>query len=100
VGNDRSSGAVLTKEQVERLKRDGFRECDGSVFLAFQALCDMALASLEERQARERWITVSKKPLPDDQETYLVSGDAGHVAPRMRGVIYNNVGTPWDWNYG
>ena len=38
---------------------------------------------------------------PKDGETYLVA-DAGRgmVAPHIRGVIHNNSGTAYDWQYG
>jgi hypothetical protein len=51
-----SSGAVLTKEQVEKWRDDPAQYRNRGMVLPeeWRALCDLALASLEERQARER----------------------------------------------
>ena len=38
--------------------------------------------------------------MPGITETFLVGNDRGQVAPMIRGIIHNNVGTSWDWNYG
>lgn len=39
--------------------------------------------------------------MPSDGGTYLVA-DAirGFVAPHIGGIIHNNAGTEWDWQYG
>ncbi len=38
---------------------------------------------------------------PKDGSSYLVAdAERGFVAPHIRGVIHNNPGTNWDWQYG
>lgn len=46
------------------------------------------------------WISVEDRPIPRDGGTFLVAGAGGQVVPYIRGVLHNNVGSPWDWNYG
>ena len=47
------------------------------------------------------WRQISEAPLPNDGGSYLVADAVrGFVAPHIRGVIHNNVGTSWDWQYG
>jgi hypothetical protein len=46
-----------------------------------------------------KWVPVTERPLPKDDGTYLVT-DGKHVAPMVRALIENNVGTPWDWDFG
>lgn len=71
---------------------------------AFEAVKDFGKRSISD--SSPRWIPVSEKRLPrgDDElgigGTYLVANDKGQVAPHIRGVIHNNVGSHWDWNYG
>ena len=36
----------------------------------------------------------------DENLSLLVTNKKGQVAPYIRGVIHNNVGSAWDWNYG
>ena len=36
----------------------------------------------------------------DKPLAYLVANAKGQVAPLIRGIIHNTVGSPWDWNYG
>jgi hypothetical protein len=64
----------------------------------------VTLHKLEEVTAyaeQFKWIPVTERPLPRGEfETFLVTNDKGHVAPWIRGVIHNNVGTAWDWEYG
>ena len=39
--------------------------------------------------------------MPKDGGSYLVADAVrGNVAPYVRGVIHNNTGTHWDWQYG
>lgn len=38
--------------------------------------------------------------MPDDGGTFLVANAKGQVAPKIRRIIHNNVGTAYDWNYG
>lgn len=45
------------------------------------------------------WLDIETAP-KDELTTYLVKNRLGQVAPIVRGVIQNNVGTPWDWNWG
>jgi hypothetical protein len=45
------------------------------------------------------WISVETQQRPDEG-TYLVANAKGQVAPWIRGVIHNNVGSAWDWEYG
>ncbi len=47
-----------------------------------------------------RWIPVEVQHYPSDGSTFLVASASGQVAPHVRGIIHNNVGSPWDWNYG
>jgi hypothetical protein len=47
-----------------------------------------------------RVVWLSPETLPKDGGTYLVKNDKGQVAPHIRGVIHNNAGSSWDWNYG
>jgi len=47
----------------------------------------------------EGWQPIATRPLGQDQ-SYLVTNRLGQVAPWIRGVIQNNSGTQWDWNYG
>lgn len=63
-------------------------------------LDDMALALRAALQAREGWVSVEDVPLPKLCESYLVANKSGQVAPHIRGVIHNNVGTANDWAYG
>ena len=57
-------------------------------------------AALSEAKAGG-WVAVEQAPLPRDDGSYLVANAArGVVAPYVRGVIHNNTGTNWDWNYG
>jgi hypothetical protein len=44
------------------------------------------------------WQPISTRP-KDDLITYLVT-NGRQVAPWIRGVIHNNAGTAWDWDYG
>lgn len=72
----------------------------------------LALDEIESLQKRlseaHAWIPVSERPLPgrnpDErggrEGSYLVANAKGQVAPHIRGVIHNNVGSPWDWEYG
>lgn len=46
-----------------------------------------------------KWTFIKDAPIPRDGGTYLVT-DGMHVAPYIRGVIHNNVGTCCDWRYG
>lgn len=46
-----------------------------------------------------QWQPIETRPT-GHYETYLVTNGAGQVAPWSRGVIHNNPGTQWDWNYG
>jgi len=49
--------------------------------------------------ARGQWLPIETKP--KDDGSYLVAdATRGLVAPYIRGVIHNNVGTCWDWQYG
>lgn len=45
------------------------------------------------------WQPIETRP-SDLLSTYLVANSRGQVAPLIRGVIHNNTGTPWDWEYG
>ena len=45
------------------------------------------------------WQPIETRPKGAD-ETYLVANNKGQVAPWIRGVIHNNVGSAWDWAYG
>lgn len=47
------------------------------------------------------WIAVSERPMPNNlYGSHLVANAKGQVAPCIRGVIHNNVGTKWDWDFG
>lgn len=63
------------------------------------ARCELVSRFVDAATSRE-WVPVSERPLPRDGGTYLVTCAAGYVTPHIRGVIHNNVGTPWDWDYG
>jgi len=45
------------------------------------------------------WQPINTRPT-DPDATYLVANGRGQVAPWIRGVIHNNVGSVWDWEYG
>ena len=45
------------------------------------------------------WQPIETRPVNSDG-TYLVANKKGQVAPWIRGVIHNNVESPWDWSYG
>lgn len=45
------------------------------------------------------WLDIETAP-KGEIETYLVKNKIGQVAPIVRGVIQDNVGTQWDWNWG
>lgn len=42
------------------------------------------------------WTTA---PYPEYNATYIVKNAKGQVAPMINGIIHNNVGTPWDWDF-
>lgn len=48
------------------------------------------------------WRPIETRPKGDDHlyGTYLIANAKGQVAPCIRGIIHNNVGSAWDWNYG
>ena len=47
------------------------------------------------------WVPAAAMPVPRDGGSYLVAdATRGLVAPHIRGVIHNNPGTTWDWQYG
>lgn len=48
--------------------------------------------------APEGWQPIETRP-PNLSDTYLVANENGQVAPWIRGVIHNNPGTAWDWDY-
>jgi hypothetical protein len=49
--------------------------------------------------AEKRWLSALTRPI--DSSTHLVAdAERGFVAPCIRGVIQNNVGTAHDWQYG
>ena len=47
------------------------------------------------------WLPIATVPMPRDSGSYLVADAVrGLVAPHIRGVIHNNPGSVWDWQYG
>lgn len=59
--------------------------------------CEMVVAAVD-RVLKSEWRPVETRPA-DLNATYLVT-DGKMVAPWIRGVIHNNPGTEWDWNWG
>lgn len=57
------------------------------------------LAKKPEAAGEGHWIAIAERPTPRDGESFLVT-NGRHVVPHIRGVIHNNTGSPWDWNYG
>lgn len=45
------------------------------------------------------WQPIETRP-QNLTDTYLVVNTKGQVAPWIKGVIHNNTGTKWDWDYG
>lgn len=45
------------------------------------------------------WMPIESRP-SELNMTYLVTNEKGQVAPWIRGIIHNNVGTAWDWDFG
>lgn len=46
------------------------------------------------------WRPIETRPHGDLTSTYLIANAKGQVAPVIRGIIHNNVGSAWDWEYG
>lgn len=46
------------------------------------------------------WRPIETRPHRDLNSTYLIANAKGQVAPVIRGIIHNNVGSTWDWDYG
>lgn len=44
-----------------------------------------------------KWQPIETAPT-GEFETYLIANSGGQVAPIVRGVVQNNVGTKWDWD--
>jgi hypothetical protein len=88
VGNDRSSGAVLTKEQVEKWRDDPAQYRNRGMVLPeeWRALCDLALAFLEERQARERVEKALRElvKLKDEPHRQVSQGEAAIIEGEWR----------------
>lgn len=59
----------------------------------------VALEALASRQDQQGWRPIKTRP-NSIEESYLVANASGQVAPVIRGVICNNVGTANDWGYG
>lgn len=52
-------------------------------------------------QPSDGWISVNDERLPDDSGSYIIANQPLQmVAPLVGGVIRNNVGTKWDWDFG
>ena len=60
---------------------------------AMRTLLDAANEELNKR----KWLPIETRPKGD--ETYLVTNEIKQVAPVVRGIVQNNPGTIWDWNY-
>lgn len=60
-----------------------------------QELIDLA-RSLERRLSAWQ----PGHPPKDAPGTILVANAKGQIAPRIRGIIHNNIGTANDWHYG
>ena len=52
-----------------------------------------------DRAQRVGWLPANPDAM-DIRKSYLVANAKGEVAPWIRGVIHNNVGTANDWQYG
>ena len=101
----------LTREQVDlrafldRLAdsmADSMESIESVNDLFMQGICGLrnhanALASLNK--PADGWLPIESRP-NDDHATYLVANDKGQVAPWINGVIHNNVGTAFDWEFG
>ena len=84
---------------------DGIKEIDSGDALI---RLDEAIAAVEEAEKRHT-APPQRKPLtdwqpiktaPKDGSSYLIADCVrGFVAPVIRGVIYKNKGTSWDWEY-
>lgn len=69
----------------------------GLHLLANDPVVERLGAALSAARKDDGWI--SGHP-PKDDGTYLVANDTGQVAPLIRGVIHNNIGSHHDWNFG
>jgi hypothetical protein len=84
---------VPTEEMIEaalncpiaRQERDYLQDCYAAMLAAAPA-------------ADGGWLPMDS--FPHDGGTYLVMNSKGEVAPHIRGIIHNNIGTANDWHYG
>lgn len=96
-GNALLGAAMVRVQHYERALRKVREQCDCNGDLRGVTICDEALYSDSPSQPPGAWR--SGRP-PNNGDSYIVANDKGQVAPYVRGIIHNNVSTPWDWNYG
>jgi hypothetical protein len=69
-----------------------------ALLVRFEKACARITELESAAETTGEWRSIDTRP-KDLDSTYLVT-NGRQVAPWIRGVIHNNTGTPWDWDYG
>lgn len=99
--DDRLAGETVSADFARGLERELVRWTSFGRSLYHDDVQREIAAAKSGSERNCGWIAVTDRPMPNDLGgSHLVANARGQVAPCIRGVIANNVGTAYDWNYG